>query len=101
MKAAVAIVLQNLPLLCFDLNVSNECLKTEAKKPESCLNLTIDQLEFRSLIGSRGGSSPKLKGGGAICRLGAKNVVKSKRAEGVQKFLGLYSGKIIWFFSIE
>ena len=28
---------------------------------------------------------------GAICRVGAKNMVKSKRAEGAQKSLNLYS----------
>ena len=38
---------------------------------------------------------------GAICRLGAKNTVKSKCAEGVQKLLGLYSGKIFWFFQLN
>ena len=47
----------------------------------------------------RGGSSPKLKG--AICRVVAKNVVKSKRGEGWQKFLCLYSEKIIWFFQLN
>ena len=41
------------------------------------------------LIHCRDGSSPKLKGKEAICRVGAKNIVKSKRAEGTQKFLGL------------
>ena len=36
---------------------------------------------------------------GAICRVGAKNIVTSKRAKGAQKILGLYSGKILWFFN--
>ena len=42
----------------------------------------------------RGGSGPKLKGGGAICRVGAKNIVKSKRAEGAQKFWVLIQEKL-------
>ena len=29
--------------------------------------------------------------------MGAKIVAKGKRAEDAQKFLGLYSGKILWF----
>ena len=45
----------------------------------------------------RGRSSPKL--GGTICRVGAKNVVKNKRAEGVQKFLGLIQEKFSGLFN--
>ena len=37
--------------------------------------------------------------GGAICRVGAKHIVTSKRAKGAQKILGHYSGKILWFFN--
>ena len=45
------------------------------------------------------GSSPKLKEGEAICRMGAKNAGKNKRAEGAQKFLDPYSAKVLWFFN--
>ena len=37
--------------------------------------------------------------GGAICRVGAKNIVTRKRAEGAQKILGLRSRKFLWFFN--
>ena len=33
--------------------------------------------------------------------MGARNVVKSKRAEGAQKSFGLSSGKILWFFQLN
>ena len=33
--------------------------------------------------------------------MGAKDAVKSKRAKGAQKFLGLSSGKILWFFQLN
>ena len=49
---------------------------------------------------SQGRIQPKVEGG-AICRVGAKNAVKSRRAEGVQKFLGLYSGKILGFYQLN
>ena len=49
---------------------------------------------------NQGRIQPEVKGGGgAICRVGAKIIVKSKRAEGTQKFLGLYSGKILCFLN--
>ena len=49
---------------------------------------------------AQGCIQPKVEGGGgAICRLAVKNTVRGKCAEGAQKFLGLYSGKILWFFN--
>ena len=57
---------------------------------ESCSRHLLPEVKW-----VRGGSSPELKGGGAICRVGAKNTVKSKRAEGAQNFLRLNSGKVL------
>ena len=48
-------------------------------------------------ICSQGRIQPKVEGGGAICRVGTENITKSKRAEGAQKSLGLYSGKFSGF----
>ena len=48
---------------------------------------------------SQGRIQPEVEGGGAICRVGAKNIVKSRRAGGAQKFYDLSSGKILWFFN--
>ena len=33
--------------------------------------------------------------------MGAKDIVESKRAEGAQNFLGLFSGKILLFFNLN
>ena len=56
-------------------------------------------LSFSTLAWHRGGSSPKLNGG-QFCRVGGKNTAKGKRAKGAQKFLALFSVKIIWFFNL-
>ena len=36
-----------------------------------------------------------------MCRVGAKNVAKSKGAEGAQKSLGLFQEKILWFSQLN
>ena len=61
----------------------------------------VMEIAFSQPRNIQGRIQPRVEGGGAICRLGAKNVVKSKRAEGAQKSLSLYSGKILWFFQLN
>ena len=52
------------------------------------------------IIYCQGRIQPKVEGGGAICRVGARNVVKRKHTNGVQKFWGLFREKFSGF-SIE
>ena len=73
-----------------------------------------ERLMKYDLVGPKyeqGRMQPKVERG-AICRVGAKNqgapsalpaknIVKSKRAKGAKKFLGLSSGKILCFFQLN
>ena len=83
------VIKSNYPLLCVQASISFSL---------TCILYLVSKkvYAFDGLWDKQGRIQPKVEGG-AICRVGSKNIEKRKRAEGTKTCLGLSSGKILVF----